>query len=90
MKKFFSLILAFCFIFTPMSATAATSNDFLPDSYYEYFSVDYVFYETDDYFVETYLNRNNQPLFTIDDNDMFFDGKLIHSCVGNPEILLSK
>lgn len=85
MKKIISLSLAFCFIFVPITVFAETTD--LPDSYYEYFSVDYIFYETNNYSIETYLNENNQPLFVVGDSNIFFNGEIVHSYVGNPEIL---
>lgn len=85
MKKIISLSLAFCFIFMPIMVFAETAD--LPDSYYEYFSVDYIFYEINDLQIETYTDTDNNPLFSFNNIGIFYNEEIVHSYIGNNEIL---
>lgn len=86
MKKIVSLILIFCFTLTPVYAMADEMQD-VSDSYSNYFSVDYIFYETSDYSITAYTKPNNQPLFVSNGSALYYNNEPVYSYVGNPEIL---
>ena len=86
MKTAISIILALCLIITPVYAMADEMQNVL-NSYNYYFSVDYIFYETNDYSIEAYTKQNNQPLFVSNGSALYYNDEQVYSYVGNPEIL---